>query len=153
MIRKYVSVVALSLALISGSSTLAPKAMDTPNENNVKISETEEKEDESRHKPKMGKEHAACDIKMLTCPENMKLLSDEDKKALEEINNCLKENKDLTKDHIKTLMALKDKVAKCKLGDKDYKRFKELMKNEKKGCLKEDEKKELDGYLKKIHCK
>ena len=90
---------------------------------------------------------------MLSKAENLKLLSDDDKKALGEINKCLQENNDLSKDQIKKLISLKDKIAKCKLGDKDYAKFKELLKKSKKDCLNDDEKKELDGYLKKIYCK
>ena len=74
-------------------------------------------------------------------------------KALGEINKCLQENNDLSKDQIKKLISLKNKIAKCKLGDKDYEKFKELLKKSKKDCLNDDEKKELDGYLKKIYCK
>lgn len=155
MIKKYVSAVALSLALVSASSAIVTSAIEYPNEPTITISETDKKEEEDRHhhKHKMGKEHAAEDIKMLTNSENIKLLSEDDKKALEEINKCLKENKELKKEHIKTLIELKDKVAKCKLGDKDYKKFKDLMKKQKKECLNENEKKELEGYLKKIYCK
>lgn len=101
----------------------------------------------------MWKRRAAEDIKMLSKAENLKLLSDDDKKTLGEINKCLQENNDLSKDQIKKLISIKDKVAKCKLGDKDYAKFKELLKKSKKDCLKDDEKKELDGYLKKIYCK
>ena len=160
MIKRYVSAIALSLALVSGSSAIIASAVEYPNETTtVTAREFEKKdagnkEDESRHhKHKLGKERAAEDIKMLSKAENLKLLSDDDKKALGEINKCLQENNDLSKDQIKKLISLKNKIAKCKLGDKDYAKFKELLKKSKKDCLKDDEKKELDGYLKKIYCK
>ena len=160
MIKRYVSAIALSLALVSGSSAIIASAVEYPNETTTVTAtesekkDAEKKEDESRHhKHKLGKERAAEDIKMLSKAENLKLLSDDDKKALGEINKCLQENNDLSKDQIKKLISLKNKVAKCKLGDKDYAKFKELLKKSKKDCLNDDEKKELDGYLKKIYCK
>ena len=160
MIKRYVSAIALSLALVSGSSAIIASAVEYPNETTTVTAtesekkDAEKKEDESRHhKHKLGKERAAEDIKMLSKAENLKLLSDDDKKALGEINKCLQENNDLSKDQIKKLISLKNKIAKCKLGDKDYAKFKELLKKSKKDCLNDDEKKELDGYLKKIYCK
>ncbi|MBS5926913.1 MAG: hypothetical protein KIC66_07480 [Clostridium sp.] len=160
MIKKYVSAIALSLALVSGSSAIIASAVESPKETTTVTApesekkDAENKEDKSRHhKHKCGKERAAEDIKMLSKAENLKLLSDDDKKTLGEINKCLQENNDLSKDQIKKLISIKDKVAKCKLGDKDYAKFKELLKKSKKDCLKDDEKKELDGYLKKIYCK
>ena len=158
MIKRYVSAIALSLALVSGSSAIIASAVEYPNETTTVTAtesekkDAEKKEDESRHhKHKLGKERAAEDIKMLSKAENLKLLSDDDKKALGEINKCLQENNDLSKDQIKKLISLKNKIAKCKLGDKE--KFKELLKKSKKDCLNDDEKKELDGYLKKIYCK
>ena len=160
MIKRYVSAIALSLALVSGSSAIIASAVEYPNETTTVTAtesekkDAEKKEDESRHhKHKLGKERAAEDIKMLSKAENLKLLSDDDKKALGEINKCLQENNDLSKDQIKKLISLKNKIAKCKLRDKDYEKFKELLKKSKKDCLNDDEKKELDGYLKKIYCK
>lgn len=160
MIKRYVSAIALSLALVSGSSAIIASAVEYPNETTTVTAtesekkDAEKKEDESRHhKHKLGKERAAEDIKMLSKAENLKLLSDDDKKALGEINKCLQENNDLSKDQIKKFISLKNKIAKCKLGDKDYEKFKELLKKSKKDCLNDDEKKELDGYLKKIYCK
>ena len=130
MIKRYVSAIALSLALVSGSSAIIASAVEYPNETTtVTAPESEKKdagnkEDESRHhKHKLGKERAAEDIKMLSKAENLKLLSDDDKKALGEINKCLQENNDLSKDQIKKLISLKNKIAKCKLGDKDYAKF------------------------------
>lgn len=155
MIRKYISAIALSLALVSGSSVATSAIVEDPTSTiRVNAPEAEKKADESRHhKEKCGKEHAKEDIKMLTNAENIKLLCEDDKKALEEINKLLLENNELSKDNIKTLLTLKEKVAKCKLGEKDYKKFKDLSKKEKKESLNCDEKKELEGYLKKIYCK
>ena len=131
MIKRYVSAIALSLALVSGSSAIIASAVEYPNETTTVTAtesekkDAEKKEDESRHhKHKLGKERAAEDIKMLSKAENLKLLSDDDKKALGEINKCLQENNDLSKDQIKKLISLKNKIAKCKLGDKDYEKLK-----------------------------
>ena len=122
MIKRYVSAIALSLALVSGSSAIIASAVEYPNETTTVTAtesekkDAEKKEDESRHhKHKLGKERAAEDIKMLSKAENLKLLSDDDKKALGEINKCLQENNDLSKDQIKKLISLKNKIAKCKL--------------------------------------
>ena len=89
MIKRYVSAIALSLALVSGSSAIIASAVEYPNETTtVTAPESEKKdagnkEDESRHhKHKLGKERAAEDIKMLSKAENLKLLSDDDKKAI-----------------------------------------------------------------------
>ena len=130
MIKRYVSAIALSLALVSGSSAIIASAVEYPNETTTVTAtesekkDAEKKEDESRHhKHKLGKERAAEDIKMLSKAENLKLLSDDDKKALGEINKCLQENNDLSKDQIKKLISLKNKIAKCKLGDKDYENY------------------------------
>lgn len=152
MIKKFITIVALSIALISETSMIATKAIEVHNPNSASVVEPtkDEVKEGHRHKHKMGKEHAACDIKLLTSPENMKLLSEEEKKSLEEIDKCLKSNKDITKDQVRTIMALKDKVAKCKLGDEDFKKFKELMRKERKGGLSPEEKAQLDGYFKRI---
>ena len=155
MVKKYVSAIALSLALVSGSSVMMTSAMVNPNEStsNVNESESRKKELIKDNKEKCGTERAKEDIKMLTSAENIKLLCEDDKKELEEINKDLLEKNEVSKKQIKKLIALKDKVAKCKLGEKDYEKFKELSHKEKKERLNSEEKKQLDEYLKKLYCK
>ncbi|MGG7176351.1 hypothetical protein ACQPU1_02080 [Clostridium paraputrificum] len=160
MIKKFVSLVALSVVLVSETATIAPKAMVNVNSYCpsciAENTDPETNEDAERHKDKdkdKCKEkcgHHKHDIQMLSQEQILKLLSESEKKELKEICDCVNSGKELSKSQMKTLHSLKEKVGKCILGDKDFKEFKKLMKKSKDDSLNEDEKCKLQEYLKKI---
>lgn len=163
MIKKFVTLVALSIAMVNGAYSINVLASEPPDksiytseEENSKISESKPKcpcnEDKKEDKKKDTKKECKIndDIKMLNKDCNKKLLSDDEIKSLDKISKCVKDKKEITEEEKKFINCLKDKVAKAKLGDDCFKKFQELLKKDNDNKLSEDEKKELKGYIKKI---
>lgn len=166
MIKKFVSAIALSLSIMAVSPTLVSAAIEYPNEAPTAVEEAQKKEaedvkeEDARHKDKdkckdkkVNKDMIKEDLKLITSEGNLKLLTDEEKKAIDDISKCVADGKEISKDHIKVIIKIKDKIAKEKLGEKDYKKFKELLKKDKKESLCDEERKQLEEYLLKIYCK
>lgn len=83
--------------------------------------------------------------------DHIKLLSEDQKKKLCDIQEKLKNGKCLDESDKKVLFELRETVFKCKLGDKKYTDFKKLM--EKKKCgekLTDDEECKLKDYFKEL---
>ena len=161
MIKKFVSLVALSVVLVGETAMLAPKAMVNVNSycpsciaDNTDPTENGEserhKDKEKDNKCKDKCDHHKHDTQMLSQEHILKLLSESEKKELKEICDCVNSGKELSKSQMKTLHSMKEKVIKCILGDSDFKEFKKLMKKGESGSLSDDDKCKLEGYLKKI---
>lgn len=83
--------------------------------------------------------------------ENVKLLNDSQKKQLETIREKVQKGEPLTDEDKNILFELKDAIAKAKLGEEKFNKFKALMEKKKKNRdLSDDEKKELKGYFKEL---
>ena len=149
--KKILSIVALSLVIASEASMVSAKTLDNPDLGNPKkiTEECSEQECENCHKDK--KKHKE-DVKMLSDEKNNCHLSDDQKKDLKKISDCLNDGKDLSEEQVKIIIVLKESVEKGKLGDKDYKKYKELKNKEmeKKDKLSDKEKSDLDGYCKRL---
>ena len=146
MIKKLVTLVALSVVLVNESAMITSNALESPNETvHYSITSTS-----NEHKPKCDC-HEKHDIEMLCKESNKKLLSEDEKKALCEIEKCIKDEKELSQEQKKALYCMKEKIVKAKLGDKDYEKFKCLLKKEMDGeKLSNDEKTALNDYMKKL---
>lgn len=160
MIKKFVSLVALSLVLVSETAMIAPKAVTANSMCPNCVAETEkpsETTEDSRHKDKdKDKKEDKCedrvkhDVKILSKDCYLKLLTEDEKKDLKEICDCVNSGKELSKDQVKKIESLKEKIAKSVLGDKDYKEFKKLLKQEKHSKLCDEDKAKLNEYFKKL---
>lgn len=149
--KKIVSLVALAAIISSQSLMISAKALSNPNLTNA-TTVAEECNDKECDKCNKNKKHLKEDVKYLSKKENQCLLSEEQKKELKNICNCLDEKKELSDDQITLILSMKETVEKAKLGEKDYKKFKELLEKEKdKKCkLTDEEKSQLKEYFKKI---
>lgn len=142
MIKKIITLTALSITLMGTISI--PTVALTSN----KLCPNCIANSEQKNKPELNQ--IKCDIKMLSSSKNLEILSEDEKKDLKEINTCIEQNADLSKSQFKKIMKMKDKVAKCILGEKDYDAFKELLKKDKDNCLSQEEKEKLNSYMTKL---
>jgi len=99
-----------------------------------------------------NKKNDSCDIDTIIFNKNnSKYLSKETQKSLEEIEKCMDKGNKLTKDQIKICNEALDCILKGKLGESDYKTYKNLMSKAKKGkCLTKEEEKQLKEFKKCI---
>lgn len=142
MIKKTTTLIALSITLLGAM----PISATTLNSN--KFCPNCMADSEQKNKPELSQ--IKCDIKMLSSTKSLEILSEDEKKDLKEINTCIEQNTDISKSQLKKIMKMKDKVAKCILGEKDYDEFKKLLKKDKDDCLSNEEKEKLNSYMNKL---
>jgi hypothetical protein len=150
MKRKTLSSMIITLLLTTEAITISPFAT-TKSVSNLTPSccESSEECDVHNHSDKKHKKYK--DDMGFWSNDNINLLNDCQKKQLDAIREKIKKGVALTDDDKKIMIELKDVIAKSKLGEEKFNKFKSLMEKKKSDKkLTDDEKKELKLYMKEL---